>query len=54
MTVSLVVNLGGNGMTIEEITKEYPDLEREDILQAIEYSARLTKSRGGPCRENLS
>jgi uncharacterized protein (DUF433 family) len=35
--VSLVVNLVGNGMTPEEIIKEYPDLEPEDIEQAMEY-----------------
>ena len=31
ITVSLVVNLVANGMTTEEILKEYPDLEQEDI-----------------------
>ena len=31
ITVSLVVNLVANSMTTEEILKEYPDLEQEDI-----------------------
>ncbi|HLF95546.1 MAG TPA: DUF433 domain-containing protein [Methylococcaceae bacterium] len=29
------------GMTIEEILADYEDLEREDILAALSYAARL-------------
>jgi uncharacterized protein (DUF433 family) len=39
--VSLVVNLVGNGMTAQEILREYPDLEPEDIGQAVRYAASL-------------
>lgn len=39
ISVSLVVNLVANGMTVEEIVGEYPDLEREDIQQALRYAA---------------
>jgi uncharacterized protein (DUF433 family) len=38
IAVALVVNLVANGMTFEEIVAEYPDLEVEDIRQAIGYS----------------
>lgn len=31
-----------SGMTMEEILADYPDLEREDILAALSYAARLT------------
>jgi len=31
MTVSLVVNLVANGMSTEDIVREYPELETEDI-----------------------
>lgn len=31
-----------SGMTIEEILADYEDLEREDILVALSYAARLT------------
>jgi len=41
ITVSLVVNLVANGMTGEEIQKEYPDLQPEDIRQALQYAASL-------------
>jgi len=37
--VSLVVNLIANGMTAAEIIDEYPDLEPEDIRQALHYAA---------------
>ena len=31
-----------SGMSTEEILAEYEDLEREDILAALSYAARLT------------
>lgn len=31
-----------SGMSIEEILTDYEDLEREDILDALSYAARLT------------
>ncbi len=41
ITVSLVVNLVANAMTSEEILREYPELEEEDIRQALQYAASL-------------
>ncbi len=41
--VSVVVNQIAHGATFEEILEDYPDLEKEDIEQAIEYAAWLTK-----------
>jgi uncharacterized protein (DUF433 family) len=39
ISVSLIVNLVANGMTVEEIMDEYPDLVSEDIQQALRYAA---------------
>jgi uncharacterized protein (DUF433 family) len=39
--VSLVINLVANTMTTEEIIKEYPDLEPEDIKEALYYASWL-------------
>jgi uncharacterized protein (DUF433 family) len=39
ISVALVVNLVANGMTPDEIMAEYPDLERDDIQQALRYAA---------------
>ena len=41
MTVSLILNLISNGMTAQEIVKEYPYLEEEDIRQSLQYAAWL-------------
>ncbi|NCO68194.1 MAG: hypothetical protein COY75_09535 [Nitrospirae bacterium CG_4_10_14_0_8_um_filter_41_23] len=41
--VSLIVNLVANGMATDKIIKEYPDLEPEDIKEALQYASWLTK-----------
>lgn len=46
--VSLVVNLVANGMTVQEIRQEYPDLEAEDIRQALQYAASLANEEIHP------
>ena len=33
------------GMSTEEILEAYPDLEAEDISQALHYAAALSKDR---------
>ena len=39
ITASLVVSLVANGMTRAEILEAYPDLEDEDITQALKYAS---------------
>jgi uncharacterized protein (DUF433 family) len=51
MTVSMVVNLVANGMTIPEILGEYPDLEPDDIRQALQYAASLAREEVHPFPE---
>jgi uncharacterized protein (DUF433 family) len=41
--VSVIVGQIAHGATFEEILAGYPDLERADIQQAIEYAAWLTQ-----------
>ncbi len=43
VTVSLIVNLVANGMSVEEILEAYPYLEAEDIRQALQYAALLAE-----------
>ncbi len=43
ITVSLLVNLVANGMTVAEIIEAYPYLEPEDIPQALHYVAWLAE-----------
>ena len=40
--VTDILELLGAGASFEEILADYPDLEREDILAAIDYAARQT------------
>ncbi|MEW6740870.1 MAG: DUF433 domain-containing protein [Nitrospirota bacterium] len=46
--VSLIINLVANGMTSEKIIKEYPDLEPEDIKEALQYGSWLAKEELHP------
>ena len=48
ITVSLIVNLVANGMTNDEILREYPDLKAEDIKQALQYAASLVSEEIHP------
>lgn len=41
ITVALVVNLVANGMSTEEIIREYPDLEPDDVREALSYASAL-------------
>ena len=37
--VSTVVDMVADGMTFDEILEDYPDLERDDISEALRYAA---------------
>jgi uncharacterized protein (DUF433 family) len=39
VTVSMIANQVGVGHSIEQILIDYPNLEREDIMQALRYAA---------------
>jgi uncharacterized protein (DUF433 family) len=43
--VSVLVGQIAHGASFEEILQGYPDLEREDIEQALQYAAWLTQER---------
>jgi uncharacterized protein (DUF433 family) len=46
--VSVIVGQIAYGATVEEVLADYPDLEREDIQQALAYSAWLTHEEVHP------
>ncbi len=46
--VSLIVNLVANGLTTDEIIKEYPDLETDDVKEALQYASWLAKEELHP------
>lgn len=43
--VEMLVELMSSGMTIEEILADYEDLERDDLLAALAFAARLSQVR---------
>ncbi len=43
--VSVIVSQVANGATVEEVLDDYPDLEGEDIQEALRYAAWLTQEQ---------
>lgn len=46
--VATVVAMVADGMTHEEILEAYPDLEKEDIQEALRYAAEAVRERELP------
>ncbi len=43
--VATVVRCVASGMSSQEIREAYPELEQEDIAEALQYAAGLTEDR---------
>ena len=54
MPVASVLSHLSSGMTVEEVLQEWPELEREDILQALGYAASAMEERVIPLEEAAS
>jgi len=39
ITVSVILKMVASGKTIQDVLKAYPELEKEDVQQAIQYAA---------------
>jgi uncharacterized protein (DUF433 family) len=50
--VATVVGMVADGMAIDEILDELPDLEREDIREALKFAAEAVLKRELPLRES--
>ena len=46
--VSLIVKLTAHGKTSKEILADYPELEMEDITQALEYASWTVSEKSLP------
>lgn len=46
--VASVVGMVADGMTNAEILKHYPDLEAEDVHEALQYAAEAVRERELP------
>jgi uncharacterized protein (DUF433 family) len=45
VTVSMVVSQIGAGRAVDEVLSDYPYLEKEDIMQALQYAAWRAEER---------
>jgi uncharacterized protein (DUF433 family) len=45
ITVDFVLKLLGDGYTADDIVRDYPELERDDVYQAAKYGAWLASER---------
>jgi uncharacterized protein (DUF433 family) len=45
ITVSVILKQIAGGMTMKEILNDYPELEKEDIMQALKYAAWLSSEK---------
>jgi uncharacterized protein (DUF433 family) len=45
ITVEFILKLIGDGYAVDEIVREYPELERDDVLQAARHGAWLARER---------
>ena len=50
--MATVVRCVASGMSSQEILEAYPDLEQEDIAEALQYAASLTEDRIIPLYSN--
>jgi len=46
--VATVVGMVANGMSIEGILAEYPDLDKDDIYEALTFAAEAVRERQLP------
>ena len=56
LTVGRILSQIGEGETIEELLVDYPYLEREDVMQSLQYAAWLAQGYevALPCDNTLS
>jgi uncharacterized protein (DUF433 family) len=46
--VATVVGMLADGMTMEEILRSLPDLERDDVMEALQFAAEAVRERELP------
>jgi uncharacterized protein (DUF433 family) len=51
MPVASILAYLGSGMTAEEILREWPELEAEDLSQALAYASSVLEERVMPLEE---
>lgn len=54
MPVASILSYLSSGMSVEEILKEWPELEREDINQALGYASWAMEERVVPLEDTVA
>ena len=53
MPVASILSYLSSGMTVDEILRSWPELEKEDIYQALGYAAWTMEERIVPVKEAI-
>ena len=48
--VSVIVGQIAHGATVQQVLADFPDLEEQDVVQALQYAAWLTTEEVRPAR----
>lgn len=51
--VATVVAMVADGMTVDEILEDLPELEAEDVAEALRYAAEAVRERELPIRQPM-
>ena len=54
MPVASILSYLGSGMTIEDMLAEWPELDKEDISQALGYAAWMMEERVIPLEQEIT
>jgi uncharacterized protein (DUF433 family) len=54
IAVATVVGMVAEGLSADEILADYPDLEADDIREALEYAAEAVRERELPLRRGAT
>ncbi len=52
--VSQIVKMLANGDSVEDLLDEYPSLQKEDVMAALDYAASLAEEQVTPLEIHLS
>lgn len=52
ISVELIMNFLGAGMSVKDILAEYPELKKSEVIAAIEYATGLVRIKTGTTTTN--
>jgi uncharacterized protein (DUF433 family) len=52
LPVATIIAMVADGMTVDDVLREHPDLAREDVREALLYAAEAVRERELPLRHS--